>query len=133
LKRVEDFHPFFVYRRNLIRQLFRQYVPPAAHVLDVGAGTGATAAALRRDGYLDLAVADLHLKGLHYAAARGLAPLFQLDLTKPTFCDEFDVISMFDVLEHFAEPVEILRNVADVLKPSGLLLLTVPAWSASGA
>jgi 2-polyprenyl-3-methyl-5-hydroxy-6-metoxy-1,4-benzoquinol methylase len=134
LRRVEDSHPWFVYRRDLIRRLFKRHVPHEARVLDIGAGTGATAAALQRDGYANIAVADLHVQGLRYAAEQGLAPLFQVDLTQPAFRDEFDAVSMFDVLEHFAEPTLVLRNVADALKPRGLLLLTVPAlgtlWSA---
>lgn len=130
LRRVEATHPWFVYRRDLIRRLFRRYVRTDAHVLDIGAGTGATAAALRQDGFEDLAVADIHVQGLRYAASQGLGPLYQLDLMRPSFSDEFDLVSMFDVLEHFADPVRVLGNVVSMLRPGGLLIATVPAYMA---
>ncbi len=38
----------------------------------------------------------------------------------------FDVINLGNVLEHVLDPVELLRDLRELLKPSGLLLVTVP-------
>jgi 2-polyprenyl-3-methyl-5-hydroxy-6-metoxy-1,4-benzoquinol methylase len=43
---------------------------------------------------------------------------------------KFDLIVMLDVLEHIACDVESLRVVHDLLRPGGVLLLTVPALPA---
>ncbi len=47
--------------------------------------------------------------------------------------DEFDLVSALDVIEHNEEDVAMLREIYRVLKPGGLVLITVPAlqwlWS----
>jgi SAM-dependent methyltransferase len=45
----------------------------------------------------------------------------------------FDVITMWDVLEHLHQPLENLREIDRILKPDGLLILRVPnvsSWDA---
>ncbi len=41
--------------------------------------------------------------------------------------ETFDVVTTFSVLEHLKEPLEELRRLRDVLRPSGHLLAIVPA------
>ena len=44
--------------------------------------------------------------------------------------DEIDIITMLAVLEHMNNPLFILKEIERVLKPGGMLLLTVPTlWS----
>jgi len=38
----------------------------------------------------------------------------------------FDVIGAFDVLEHISDDEKVLENIARALKPSGVVLITVP-------
>lgn len=38
----------------------------------------------------------------------------------------FDAVTMFDVLEHVVDPVRIVEDAAALLKPGGVLLVTVP-------
>jgi len=42
------------------------------------------------------------------------------------FDETFDIITLFHVLEHFPDPVELLRQVAGKLKPGGQIILEVP-------
>ena len=42
--------------------------------------------------------------------------------------NSFDAVLMLDVLEHLEDDVACARSAASVLKPGGLMLLTVPAY-----
>jgi 2-polyprenyl-3-methyl-5-hydroxy-6-metoxy-1,4-benzoquinol methylase len=37
-----------------------------------------------------------------------------------------DVVTLFHVLEHIVEPIEILRQVKRILRPSGIVIIEVP-------
>jgi 2-polyprenyl-3-methyl-5-hydroxy-6-metoxy-1,4-benzoquinol methylase len=39
---------------------------------------------------------------------------------------KFDIISLFNVLEHLADPVKTLNQLKSILKPKGILILDVP-------
>jgi SAM-dependent methyltransferase len=52
-----------------------------------------------------------------------------MDARRIPFEDEFDVICAFDVVEHIKEDEEVLAQMGIALKPSGLMLLTVPQHS----
>ena len=40
--------------------------------------------------------------------------------------DHFDVVASYGFIEHFDEPVDVVRKHMELLKPGGLLVLTVP-------
>jgi ubiquinone/menaquinone biosynthesis C-methylase UbiE len=113
------------------------YAPIAAHlvdrsphplagrrVLDAGAGTGAASAALVARGALPVAM-DLSLDMLAQDAARrppcAVADLRSLPLADSTVDD---VVAAF-VLNHLAEPVRGIAELARVTVPGGALLATV--------
>jgi 2-polyprenyl-3-methyl-5-hydroxy-6-metoxy-1,4-benzoquinol methylase len=47
-----------------------------------------------------------------------------LTLSLPT--ESYDVVAMWDVIEHFPRPGEILRRCAELLRPGGVLILRTP-------
>jgi SAM-dependent methyltransferase len=57
----------------------------------------------------------------------------QGNLEQPGFGVKFDMIGAFDVVEHLPDDLRIFRSIQSMLKPNGMLLLTVPAhqslWS----
>jgi SAM-dependent methyltransferase len=59
--------------------------------------------------------------------------LYQFDLRSSPFREHFDVVALFDVLEHIEEDGLALRNINSMLRPGGRVILTVPAhrwlWS----
>jgi SAM-dependent methyltransferase len=105
-------------------RLVERHRPGPARVLDVGCGSGALSARLAAAGY-DVLAADYDTSD--YAAA---PPVVAWDLAGPTVPAElrgaFDVACAIEVLEHVENPLQALRNLHEVLRPSGLLVASTP-------
>jgi SAM-dependent methyltransferase len=76
---------------------------------------------------------DLYAEGLAFARGRSGCALVRGDLRTPPFRDGFDLIGLFDVLEHLPDDRGVLRDLHALLAPGARLILTVPAhpslWS----
>lgn len=126
LRKFEAEHFWFRARAQFIMDYFEFYVDRQARILDIGAGTGCVASILAEAGYR-VEIGDIHANGLYYAKELGFRHLYQFDLFEPPFADEFDVVGLFDVLEHFDRDGEAVRCVAQMLRAGGLVVATVPA------
>jgi SAM-dependent methyltransferase len=134
---IEDKHFWFRSRNQVIFKLAQRIVQqfePEYRVLEVGCGTGNTLRVLEQVCSSDAVVGmDLFHEGLTYARHRVICPLVQGDIHSPPFKTQFDLIGLFDVLEHLPDDGEVLRALHAMLKPGGYLMLTVPAhmslWS----
>jgi len=126
LDRVEARHFWFRARRGVIVRLFERHVRRSDRVLEVGAGTGSVAATLAARGF-NVAVTDVHHQALEFAGRKGLAERYEFDLMMMPFNEQFDVVGLFDVLEHIDDDRAALLAIRRVLKPDGRLILTVPA------
>jgi len=137
LAQVEDRHFWFRARNRLISSLVRKLTSrlrPGYLVLEVGCGTGNVLRALRQacpDG--KVVGLELWFDGLRFAQKRSSGPLVQGDVRHCPFGKPFDLIGMFDVLEHIPQELETLTALRQALAPEGRLILTVPAhqylWS----
>ncbi|MCP4642919.1 MAG: methyltransferase domain-containing protein, partial [bacterium] len=76
---------------------------------------------------------DLYGEGLCFARKRVSSALVQGDMQHPPFSVPFDVVGLFDVLEHLPNDEEVLRDIRDLLGERGALVTTAPAhqslWS----
>ncbi len=98
-----------------------------ARVLDVGSGSGGFLASLRRIGGT-LHHVDTDRGSLERCRARGQDGGLQASGGHLPFASEtFDLVCLFDVLEHIADDREALTEVARVLRPGGTVFLHVPA------
>jgi SAM-dependent methyltransferase len=137
LARVEDRHFWFRARNRLITGLVRGVVPefpPGYRVLEVGCGNGNVLRHLSQACPDGLTIGmDFFEEGLRLARLRTACPLVQGDARHSPFGRRFHLIGMFDVLEHLADDMQMLRDVRALLEPGGVLLVTVPArrslWS----
>ena len=101
------------------------YVPPAARdikVLDFGMGWGHWAIAARALGY-DVVGAELSARRKSFAAAHGIQSIDPMEAEN----ERFDFINLDQVLEHVPEPRETVRQLAQILKPSGIIKISVPS------
>ena len=130
---IEEKHFWFVSRREFILSCFERFINKESEIIEIGAGTGNITRELMKNGYKNISVGEMHMNGLRYARSYGIANCFQFDLLRTPFEDEFDVVCMFDVLEHVPDEKLALENVKIMLKKNGLLVLSLPAhmwlWS----
>ena len=128
---MEADHWWYRGRRRIVVQLFERFVGRGdRRILDVGCGTGAMLPHLRPFGRPQGIEQDAGLVRL--GRERGLNVTVR-DFPKETLDDRFDVVSLFDVLEHLPDDRAALAAARSMLAPGGRLVLTVPAlpwlWS----
>jgi SAM-dependent methyltransferase len=130
---LSDEHWWLVGRRAIFREALRRHLSPARgprRILDAGCGTGQTLELLTAFGQVwgveafeGALEAARRRAPAGVALSRGTLPGLGLDVSL-----RFELITLFDVLEHLAQPVEALRELRGRLAPGGQLLITVPAF-----
>jgi SAM-dependent methyltransferase len=131
---IEDKHFWFRARNRVLAALVSQLEAgwaPGYRVLEVGCGTGNVLrlfkAICARGQVIGL---DMFTEGLRFAQQRKAGTLVQGDGRAAPFGECFNLIGLFDVMEHLPDDVQMLEELWRLLNPSGVLLLTVPAYSA---
>ena len=96
---------------------------PSGRLLDVGCAAGF---------FLAEAVAAYEVRGVEFSAfsSRFAREHFGFDVTTGTLTDarlpsgHFDLITLWDVIEHVPDPLEVLTEAARLLRPGGHVVLT---------
>jgi len=127
---AEDHHCWFLHRREVVLALLRQHVAGlrGKRMFDVGCGSGSLMRYLQEQTGLALSGGDLQLDVLRRCRRHVAAPLYQIDATELPFRNAFDIVGLFDTLEHVEDDTRALRMCWQALKPDGHLILTVPAY-----
>lgn len=131
--RLEGQYWWFVARRYLVRTLLTRWrVPAGALVVDAGCGAGGSYIALGR--HWHVLGLDMSPTALSLCRRRGMQMLVGGDVTAMPLADDIaDAVVSCDVLEHIHDDTAALRELRRIVKPGGLLVLTVPAlpwlWS----
>jgi len=132
-------HSYCLHGKNFIGKMLveRAGMPPhyswlrgghvnfASDILDVGCGVGHFLNLLREDGFTSLTGVDPFIKDdIHYKNGVTIwkKTLAQID-------QQFDFVIMNHAFEHMAEPLSVLRDVQQVLKPGRYALIRIPVAS----
>ena len=114
-------HPLWIIRRGLRRALARHAGQVRGRLLDVGCGWKP---------YAPLFAGRVtHYVGVELPTSRsasGVVDVYASGLALPFRWETFDAVLCTEVLEHVPEPERLLNEAARVLRPGGVLLLTVP-------
>ncbi|MEM9035806.1 MAG: class I SAM-dependent methyltransferase [Actinomycetota bacterium] len=130
---VDERSFWFEHRSLVIVDLVSRFAGPSSTMLEVGSGSGAVAARLAAEGH-DVMAVEPGAGGAALARRRGVPVAFQGTLHDAALpADLFDVVGLFDVIEHLDEWRSVLAEAGRVLRPDGHVLVTVPAhqwlWS----
>lgn len=121
-------HPWTKARTRLTLALLdRLGVCPPARILDAGCGWGVTLEALERCGYRIVGM-DISRRALE-RIDRHDRTLIEADLTQdlPSEVEPFDAVLALDVIEHLDDDRAALRQLAALVDPRGVAVVSVPA------
>lgn len=124
---LEDTYWWFVGRRAIIDRVLRRFASGCKVAIDVGCGTGRNMAILAQYA-VSVVGLDRSSTALSIAASRGLSVGCVDGHFLPLANKSVDMLTAFDVLEHMDDDVRALEEFNRVIRPGGLLLLTVPAY-----
>ncbi len=126
----EEDHWWFSGRRAIISEIVRRFghLPDRPRLLEAGCGSGGNLAVLSQFGALDAFEFDAEA-GQRAAERSGLEiPFGALPDAVPFDGTRYDLIGLFDVLEHIEDDEAALRALKDRLNGSGRIVVTVPAF-----
>jgi ubiquinone/menaquinone biosynthesis C-methylase UbiE len=103
-------------------------LPPGSRILDIGAGSGPYRDAFGHCEYRSQDFTQLLPNQLRHGGYGAID--YVCDATGIPVPDaSFDAVLCTEMLEHVPEPIQVVREIARVLKPDGLLILTAPLGS----
>ena len=133
---IEQKHWWFVARRQIIRQIVCEVLPPsrATVILDVGCGTGGNIADLAADYScvgIDTSAEAIQLAKKRFPDVRFICGTAPADVAE--ILPQIRLVLLMDVLEHVADDKALLANLVLAAEPGTYFLITVPAdpklWS----
>ena len=125
----EESHWWFRARRAIVKTLLGHLsLPKDALILEAGCGAGGNLPMLSQLGKVFAFELDDGVRSHAQARNIGHIEAGKLPDAIPFAGTNFDLIALFDVLEHIEDDRAALQALAARLKPGGVLFLTVPAF-----
>lgn len=123
----EETHWWFAGRRRIIESFLQRYCPKAVCALDIGAGTGYNTLLL--ENYAQKVCALEPAEAAVKLFKNKNVTVFQSDLISFASPRQFDLVTLFDVLEHIEDDNAALMKIRGLISRGGKVILTVPAFS----
>ena len=122
-------HPWIVRRFEVLRRLADPRIRQATAIAEFGCGHGIVQRQVEDTHGLAVAGFDLNAAALKQTVSRfSLVCCYDLCEQLPEYESCFDLILLFDVLEHIQDEQGFLRALGFHLAPGGAVLINVPAF-----
>ena len=95
----------------------RYNFPKEISILDVGTGYGHFVTAMRKIGFENIDGQE---------PSSGRAPVWAIQEDIENLDYQYDIITLFHVLEHVFDPKSLLKKIRNLLNPGGVVLIEVP-------
>lgn len=110
--------------RQEIATNFLPRIPSSGQILDVGCGNGDFLIAAQEAGYT---VCGIDISDAAVAQCKDLGFAVQkADFVHFPGCEQFDFITMWDLLEHLPDPHSFIKRAFQLLRPGGYLVIKTP-------
>ena len=128
---ADEAHPWFKWRLAASLNQLRELNVPLDQkllALEVGCGTGVLRSQLESATNWTIDGTDLDFEALRKCGpARGRTLFYDIREEESEFIGAYDILVLYDVLEHIPEPNSFIASLLRHLKAGGLLLVNVPA------
>ncbi len=127
---LEKNHWWFLGRRSIFFSLLDKFLDGRKdlNIIDVGCGPGEMIEPLEK--YGNVTACDITFDALDFCSERGFNLLMLADGSRLPVKDEsYDLLSLFDTLEHIDDDVSVLRDSYRVLKDGAFVIITLPAYN----
>ncbi|MFC1674282.1 class I SAM-dependent methyltransferase [Candidatus Omnitrophota bacterium] len=123
LKELFDIYSNF--QANRIK-LIKKFLTKKMKLLEIGCSVGMFLFHVKK--YVkEITGIDYDSESAHFASRKCLSPIFDVDIENTNLKEKtFDIICMFQVLEHIKNPYEFLMKYRKYLKPNGIIYVEVP-------
>jgi len=125
---IEENYWWFAAKRNILIDIIKK-LPLSRHgkILDVGCGTGIIVNYLKE--IRPTVGVDFSLEGIKFCRERNLKGTVLGNVMCLPFHDEsFEVVTCFDLIEHFEDDLTAIKEIARICKKGGFIIITVPAY-----
>ncbi|WP_417913876.1 class I SAM-dependent methyltransferase [Candidatus Electronema sp. JM] len=126
---AQETHWWFSARRLIIEQMLDALkLKENSKILEIGCGTGANLKLLEKYGQVSATEIDSYALNYTRKFFHGNLRQGSLPDNTPFFGEKFDLICMFDVIEHVENDMAALSNISNFLSSNGMVFITVPAY-----
>ena len=120
----ERFDIYLPFQKSRIEDI-RPYLKPNMKALDIGCSSGYFLYALK-DFVQECVGIELNKSDVEFARRKCGIKVYDCPLEETDIpLEYFDIVFMFDVLEHIEDPIQFLRTVRRYIKPEGYIYLEV--------
>ncbi len=127
---IERHNWWFVARKEILDSLIEDFSSSKSEILEIGAGTGGNLEMLSKHGRVSAIEPDDFARKKIFERFGNQINLIKGELPNSLNlqAQSFDLICLFDVLEHVENDLLSLIAIKKFLKPNGKIILTVPAF-----
>jgi len=110
--------------------LISKYINKKSKILEIGSGYGFFLKFLKNKG-CNIEGVEISEIRRNYSKKKVNCKIHNINFNENHIHEigEFDIITMFQVLEHISEPIQFLKNIKSIMKENGKLIIEVPNLS----